>query len=349
MDDESTPEELARAEDMHAQLPEDVRAMLDRGMRAWEAEVESDYDAAFDPLLKVFAAKPREDDKKKKMAEDIGPPHLTPFGNASYIPDDFYELLSEAGRAGLVKKVITDRNGHKRTVYVRSGEDAKKKIDPKLTKADPEEIKNLLAKGIADANSLSPEEFQKLGGALMSLKADQLKSLAKQYGEKVGGAKQVLADRLTAKVKAARAANPVTKPGTAHDKLAAILAEHPEHADAIKAAMAKVKGAESPKPATTQDFANDPKVKVSIGKLNDMADDIEKNYKGLHTDAEDHVPTMNRARAMADDLATQYSSDQLKQLALVYTGVKTRTGREARSTILGHLTRTMRARDTQSS
>ena len=60
MDDETTPEELQAAEESHASLPDDVKQMLARGMEQWDSEVAADYEAAREPLLKVFAAKPPE-------------------------------------------------------------------------------------------------------------------------------------------------------------------------------------------------------------------------------------------------------------------------------------------------
>jgi len=108
----------------------------------------------------------------KKIADDLKGRLAPPPRPASeaYIGDDLYDLLSEAGRSGLQKKIITNANGHKQTVWVRTD-----------------------------------------GNDALSM----------------------------------------------HDKLQHLLDEHPEHAAAIKAAMAKVKGgeaasdakpAESPKP-----------------------------------------------------------------------------------------------------
>lgn len=113
--------------------------------------------------------------------------------------DDEYQLLSEADRTHLVRRVITNRKGKKQVVWVRATGDAGEK-----TRQHIADSRTLLAKAIANPNSLNPEQFAALGEHLMTVNRDELRNLAKQIGEKVGGDKQAIADRLAAKVKAGR-------------------------------------------------------------------------------------------------------------------------------------------------
>ena len=113
-----------------------------------------------------------------------------------------YEVLSEAERGHLVRKVITNSKGRKQVVWVRPSD----QHAPGTTHTRDQllAIRTLIAQAVNDPNSLNPEQFKKLASHLETVNRDDIRNLLKQVGEKVGGDKQALAERLAAKVKAGR-------------------------------------------------------------------------------------------------------------------------------------------------
>jgi hypothetical protein len=124
---------------------------------------------------------------------------LPPTGE-SYT-DDEYELLTEADRSQLVRKTITNRVGRKQVVWVRATDANRGETKTRQQLAD---VRTLVAKAVADPNSLNPEQFAALASHLETVNRDDIRGLLKQVKEKVGGTKAELADRLVQKVKAGR-------------------------------------------------------------------------------------------------------------------------------------------------
>lgn len=111
-----------------------------------------------------------------------------------------YELLSEADRSHLVRKTITNSKGRKQVVWVR----ANANDTTTQTRQQVLDARTLVAKAVNNPNSLNPEEFKALAKHLETVNRDEIRNLLKQVGEKVGGQKVELANRLVEKVKAGR-------------------------------------------------------------------------------------------------------------------------------------------------
>ena len=116
-----------------------------------------------------------------------------------YFDDEQYDLLSYADRSHLVKKVITDKNGHQRTVWVNPAKDGgggtpppkppvkpvvkpkpvggKGKPDKAASQAAVTDAMGKLAKGEA----LTAEELQALPGHLQNLTVPEIQAHKKQF------------------------------------------------------------------------------------------------------------------------------------------------------------------------
>ena len=116
--------------------------------------------------------------------------------------EDQYQLLSEADRSRLVRKTITNSRGRKQVVWVRAMGD--ERDAGTQTRQQVADARALVAKAVADPNSLNPEQFKALAAHLETVNRDEIRNLLKQVGEKVGGQKVELANRLVEKVKAGR-------------------------------------------------------------------------------------------------------------------------------------------------
>ena len=184
----------------------------------------------------------------------------------SYTPADDYDLLSEADRVGLTKKVITNSKGHKQTVWVKGGDDAPKpKAAPKAD--DKAQAKQHVADMLANPSKVTPENLPGLHASLSKLTVPELKEVARSLKEKVGGTKAEIAERIVAAAKAKAPA----KAQSYQDKLAALAAEHPEeHA----AHMASLNGGGKPaaKPKAAPKAAPKPAKAPSEHEVKTLAD-----------------------------------------------------------------------------
>jgi hypothetical protein len=127
---------------------------------------------------------------------------LEPTGE-SYTQDE-YQLLTEADRSRFVRKTITNSRGRKQVVWVRAMGD--ERDAGTQTRQQVADARTLVAMAVADPNSLNPEQFRALAAHLETVPRDEIRNLLKQVGEKVGGQKVELANRLVEKVRAGRTA-----------------------------------------------------------------------------------------------------------------------------------------------
>jgi hypothetical protein len=101
-------------------------------------------------------------------------------------------------RQGLVKKVITNKAGHKQTVYVRSGDTATADASTQA-RADS---RTAVATAVGQVDRLTMSQMHRLSDHISSLTRDEIRGHLKTLGEKIGGAKVKLAERLVERIKA---------------------------------------------------------------------------------------------------------------------------------------------------
>jgi hypothetical protein len=117
--------------------------------------------------------------------------------------------LTEADRSKLVKKEITDRNGHKRTVYVRPG--TAEGADAHTNTADTPHESPVHAV-LRDPSKVTPEQAAAVVAELQAMPKEQLRQLSLAIRERIGGKRAVLVDRLTEYVKKRREAGQPVAP-----------------------------------------------------------------------------------------------------------------------------------------
>ena len=127
-----------------------------------------------------------------------------PNGEELVTADDLAEWLAEARDVSkLTKKVITDKRGHKRTVYVRSGEPAAKPKSAGRPTPGEREAAATAARSIAAAGpDATPADVGRMASSLSRMTKPQLKEMARELELKVGGRKAEIAGRLIDHVRA---------------------------------------------------------------------------------------------------------------------------------------------------
>jgi len=134
---------------------------------------------------------PRLSEARTRLLSEIDPPDgYMPDGTAFYFED----------RSGLVKKVITNKAGRKQTVYVRPNTDKAAGADASV--AAVVDSRTAVATAVGQVDRLTMSQFHRLNDHISNLSRDEIRGHLKTLGEKIGGKKVELAQRLLERVRA---------------------------------------------------------------------------------------------------------------------------------------------------
>jgi len=190
----------------------------------------------------------RVSESRTRLLHEIDPPDgFLPDGTAFYLED----------RSGLVKKVITNKHGHKQTVYVRASSTDDHAAADK-TNSERADSRTAVATAVGQLDRLTMSQFHRLDIHIAALSRDEIRGHLKALGEKIGGAKVELAKRLLEKVRAAHA---TTEPAVQPRPEPAV-----DATPKVKASPAKVKAALDNIKARGSDAAG---VESVLSKLSD--------------------------------------------------------------------------------
>lgn len=146
---------------------------------------------------------------------------LWDVADAMALEDLDAERLTKADRSHLVRKVITNRLGHRQVVWVRpqdgetprgaSAGQAAHAGNPThaggavtLTQEQKAESRSIVAKAVSDPNALNPEQVKLLAAHVNAITKEDAKGLLRVLGQKLGGDQIAVAQRLVAAIRAGR-------------------------------------------------------------------------------------------------------------------------------------------------
>jgi hypothetical protein len=172
-----------------------------------------------EPGAPVPGGEPQPDAGGMDLATLLGESVITEATPDGHLADG--EAFFFEDRSGLVKKVITNRAGRKQTVYVRPKDDTARADADKSVQAVLDST-TVVATAIGQVDRLTMSQMHRLADHVSNLNRDEIRAHLKTLGERIGGAKVALAQRLVERIRAEHGKTepfvqprPETEPATA--------------------------------------------------------------------------------------------------------------------------------------